>query len=317
MKRYLNKTFLIMVAIAGTLAMSSCLKNNEYYVDFSTYKPSVELPLAAKYLNKPFGIKWSPDTTTSYKVYINVASVDPLNTPVTATLDLDSAWIAQYNVQQDAAAKQAQEDYLQDTSHHKTDPTFPYDWIPMEILPDSLYNISIDSKPAAFPFQLSVPANQREAYADVLMRTDKLPSGHNYVLPFMISKGSIDVSSWKHLGLWLLSSPFSGTFSHYHVNIIKSGAQLDDFDDVMTLSTVDQHTVSQPGSVGDYFGGYTEYHFNGDGSISVDARRSISDDKNYYGAKVLSSSSDATTGNFTVKFSMLSGKYVFTETFKR
>lgn len=60
----------------------------------------------------------------------------------------------------------------------------------------------------------------------------------------------------------------------------------------------------------------SEIHFNGDDSISVKAGTGISD-PDYYEAKVLSSSSDETTGDFTVKFSMLSGKYVFTETFKR
>jgi hypothetical protein len=315
MKRYFNKSTFLFAALAGGIfLLGSCLKNNKYYVDFSKGKPSVELPLSATNLNKPFGITWSPDTTTSYKIYINVASVNPLNTPVTATLDLEPDLITQYNASQDAAAKQAQADYLKDPSHHKTDPTYPYDWIPMEILPDSLYSLSIDGKSASIPFELTVPAKQREAYADLLMQTDKLPAGHNYVLPFTITKSSIDVSSWNHLGLWLLSSPFAGTYSHYHVKI--SGSATADFTDVMPLSTVDQHTVSQPGSIGDYFGGYTEYHFNGDGSISVKAGTSSSK-PDAYGAKVLESSSDATTGEFHVKFTILSGAYTFDETFKR
>lgn len=315
MKRYFNKSTFLMAVLAGSiLLLSSCLKNNKYYVDMSKYKPSVELPMAATKGNTPFGIDWSPDTTTSYKVYINVASVNPLNTPVTATLDIDKDYIDQYNAQQDAAAKQAQADYLQDTSHHKTDPTYPYSWIPIEILPDSLYTVSIDGKPVQVPFELTTPAGQREVYADVLMKTDEMPSGHNYILPFTITKGSIDISNWNHLGLWLISSPFSGTYNNYHVTI--SGKATDDFDDVMSLSTIDQHTVSQPGSIGDYFGGYTEYHFNGDGSVSVKAGTSSSKPDSY-GAKVLESSSNSTTGEFHVKFSILTGGYTFDETFKR
>lgn len=306
MKRYLNKTLLIIAICSATLVMSSCLKNNDYYVDFSNYKPSVELPLSAKYVNKPFGVNWSPDTTTFFKVYINVASVDPLKTAVTATLDLDSTWIAEYNMQQSAAAKQAQENYLEDTSHHRSDPTFPYEWTSMEILPDSLYAISVDSNPTGFPFELTVPANQRQTFADVLIHTDKFPDGHNYVLPFTISKGSIDVSSWKHLGLWFISSPFSGTFTHYtasspDLGISKTGT--------ITLETVDQHTVKQAGFL-DTYSGSTTYTFLGDGSVDVTAV-SGSD----LGAKVIESNSNPATGEFYVKYKAIG--YLCEETFKR
>lgn len=267
----------------------------------------MELPLAAKYANKPYGIPWSPDTTTSFKLYINVASVDKPSAPVTATIGIDNAWVAQYNAEQTAAATQSQHDYLADTSHHTSDPNYPYDWTPMEVMPDSLYSIS--------SLDLTVPAGQRETYADVLVHSDKFPPGHNYVLPFTIAKSSIAISSWKDLPLWFISSPFAGKFSNYHSNSTKSGLPFYDFDDVVTLNTVDQHTVSQDG-IADLFGGYTEYHFNGDGSISVKAGSSSSS-PNSYGAEIISSSSNATTGDFNIKFSILGGKYVFTETFKR
>ena len=308
MKQIKNKYFGILLLAGLVFSMQSCLKNNKYYEDFSKGAPAAELPLAATYTNKPYGLNWSPDTTTEFKVYVNVASVNVPTSPVSITLGIDQAWVDQYNADQSAAAQQAQQDYLADTSHHTSDPNYPYSWTPMEVMPDSLYTVS--------SLDLTVPAGQREVYADVTVKSNKFPPGHNYVLPFTIVKSSIGISSWNHLPLWFISSPFAGVYNNYHVNIIKAGALLDDFGDVMTLSTVDQHTVSQSGSIGDYFGGYTEYHFNGDGSISVKAGSSPSS-PNSYGAVVVSSSSNAGTGDFTVKFTILGGKYVFTETFNR
>lgn len=304
----INYNYLRLLMISGSIFMlQSCLKNNDFYVDFSKGKPSIELPLAATNGNKPYGLAWSQDTTTSFKVYINVASVDKLNTPVTATLGIDADWISQFNAQQTQLATSAQEAYLEDTSHKKTDPKYPYSWTPMELLPDSLYTVS--------SYDLTVPANQREVFADVNIKTDKFPDGHNYVLPFTIAKSSIAISSWNHLPLWFISSAFSGTFAHFHGHTV-GGPYDETYDDVMNLQTIDQHTVAEPGSIGDFFGGYTEYHFNGDGSVSVKAG-SGSSSPNSYGAVVLSSSSDASTGEFSVKFTILSGKYTFDLQFKR
>jgi len=308
MKQIKNKYFGILLLAGLVFSMQSCLKNNKYYEDFSKGAPAVELPLAATYTNKPYGLNWSPDTTTEFKLYVNVASVDVPSSPVTVTLGIDQAWVDQYNIDQTAAAQQAQQDYLSsDTSHHTSDPNYPYSWTPMEVMPDSLYTVS--------SLDLTVPAGQREVYADVKVQSDKFQPGHNYVLPFTIVKSSINISSWNHLPLWFISSPFAGTFTNYHSNSTKSGLPFYDFDDVVTLNTVDQHTVSQNG-IADLFGGYTEYHFNGDGSISIKAGGSPSS-PNSYGAVVVSSSSNAVTGDFAVKFTILGGKYVFTETFNR
>ena len=299
MKQTKKRYFGLLLAAGLLFSMQSCLKNNKYYEDFSKGSPSIELPLAATFGNKPYGLAWSPDTTTSFKLYVNVASVNPPSAPVTATLGIDQAWVDQYNATQTAAAAQAQQDYLSDTSHHVTDPNYPYSWTPMEVMPDSLYTVS--------SYDLTVPAGQRETYADVLVHSDKFEPGHNYVLPFTIKQSSINISNWSHLPLWFISSPFAGTFEHFHAHT-KGGAYDETYDDVMTLQTVDQHTVAEPGSIADFFGGYTEYHFNGNGSVSVKAGSSSSS-PNSYGAVVLSSSSDAATGEFSVVFTILSGKY--------
>jgi hypothetical protein len=308
MKPNLNKFTRLMLLSGVILLLGSCLKNNKYYNDFTKYEPSVEIPFAAKNLNSPIGIDWSPDTTTSFRVVINLASVEKLGSPVTATLGIDKAFIDQYNILQDAAAKKSQQDYIADPSHKTSDPKYPYSWTPMEVLPDSLYTVSA--------WDLTIPANERQAYADVLIKTDQLPDGHNYVLPFTITKASIDISSWNHLPLWFISSPFSGTFKGFHAHM-KGGAYDEIYeDDAMTLATIDQHTVAEPGSIGDFFGGYTEYHFNGDGSVSVSAGSSVAA-KNSYGATVLESSSNPQTGEFYVKFTFLAGKYTAELWFER
>ena len=240
MKKAKNKYFRILLIAGLVFSLQSCLKNNKYYEDFSKGSPAIELPLAAKYANKPYGISWSPDTTTSFKLYVNVASVSVPSTPTTATIGIDQAWVDEYNADQTASAAQAQQDYLNaDPSHTVNDPNYPYSWIPMEVMPDSLYTIS--SK------DLTVPAGQREVYADVLVKSDKFAPGHNYVLPFTITQSSINISSWNHLPIWFISSPFAGTFAHFHAHTV-GGPYDETYDDVMTLQTIDQHTVAEPGS---------------------------------------------------------------------
>ncbi len=162
MKQNKNRYFRILLIAGLVFTMQSCLKNNKYYADFSKGSPAIELPLAAKYANGPYGISWSPDTTTSFKLYVNVASVNKPTAPVTATIGIDNDWVTQYNTDQSAAATKAQQDYLDaDPAHTSDDPNYPYSWTPMEVMPDSLYTVSA--------MDLTVPANEREAYSDVLL----------------------------------------------------------------------------------------------------------------------------------------------------
>lgn len=308
MKKNKIKYFRLFVFTGLIFIMQSCLKDNKYAVDFSQGKSAMELPLAAKYANKPWGLSWSPDTTTFTKIAVNVASVDIPSVENTATLGIEPEWIDAYNAEQTAAATKEQEDYLAaDTSHTVNDPKYPYSWIPMELLPDSLYTVS--------SWDLTVAAKQRTAYADVAIKTDKFENGHNYVLPFTIVKSNLLISNWNHLPLWFISSVFAGTYNNFHAHTV-GGPYDETYDDVMTLSTIDQHTVAEPGSIADFFGGYTEYHFNGDGSVSVKAGSSSSS-PNSYGAEVKESSSNAATGEFYVKFTILAGKYTFTVNFNR
>jgi hypothetical protein len=291
MKPNFNYLRLLLLSVI-TLSLGSCLKNNRFYNDFTKYERSIEMPKAASAGNQPFTIPLNtqnPDTTTEYKVYVNVASVDDQNTEYTASIGLDQAYIDQLNAE--GAADNP-------------------DFRPYEVLPDSLW--SLDKT------ELTIPAGERQAFANLTMFTGKMPTGHNYVLPFMITSASpdINISSWNHFVLKLVSSIYSGVFPGYHVDIIHNGAPLGSFDDPgMTLFTKSELSVTQP-SIGDYFGGYTQYDFKDDGTIAVKAGTS-SDSPDAYGASVKESSYDPDTKSFYVKFTILGGAYVFTETFNR
>ena len=282
---YKTKIVTSAFAIGLLLFFSSCLKNNKYYIDLTKGAANIELPLAAVYANQPFALALKTvDTPSTYYVYVNVASPHKLGTAVTATLGLDSAFLNTYNADSLAA----------DTNY-----------IPFTVLPDSCYTIS--------SWTLTVPANQRQAYATIKIYTSKISGSGNYVLPFTITSSSIALSNWNHLLIHISAqSPWAG---NYLVNTVISGANNYDGTypgNAETLATVAGNVVSEP-DIAAFFGGYTTYTFNADGTISVGAYGSQGGGS--YGATVISSSYNATTNNFNVVFSILRGKYVFTETY--
>jgi hypothetical protein len=287
----MKKYSLIALAALMVFSLASCLKDKN--VEDQVYGMKgvgdvtfIEIPAAAANLNQPFGLKFNTDTVTDYQVTVNVTSA-PLDHDVTATIGIDQAYVDELN----AAGS--------------GDPDFR----PFELFPDSLWSIAATD--------LTVPAGQNKASAALTIHAEKMEGGHNYTLPFTITNSSLPVNNWKHLFIRLISSPYSGVFGGYHVNIVHNGALVDDFSDgTMELSTIDEKTVSQPGSIGDYFGGYTEYHFNSNGTVSVKAGTGAGD-PSAYGANVLESHYDVATGTFYVKFTILSGSYIFTETFDR
>jgi len=171
MKNLLNIKFSIVLVVATGLLMSSCLKNNKYYVDFGYYEPTLELPLAAAKVNKPFVAIFDPaDTPTTYYIVLNVASMEKPKTPVTGTIALDVDYLNSYNAEQAAA-----------------NPSYK----PYELLPDSTYEIS--------SMTATIQPGQREAWIPVKIWTKKLNLEHLYCLPITISNASIKISNWKHL----------------------------------------------------------------------------------------------------------------------
>jgi len=199
MKKNKINYFRILLIAGLVFAMQSCLKNNEYYVDFSKGAPAVELPLAAVNANEPFAVSFDiADTPTTYYAVINVASPSIPTTATTATLALDSAYLTQYNADQIAADPNNQ----------------TYD-----LMPDSTY--SIDS------WDVTIPAGAREFYVPIKIFTKKLDASHVYVLPFTIAKASIAISNWNHLMLnigpknqWDGIYKSSGVFTHPSYGIL-------------------------------------------------------------------------------------------------
>jgi hypothetical protein len=281
MKQIKNK-YLGLLLIAGLVfSLQSCLKNGKYYVDFSKGATAVELPLAAHYVNKPFALALDVSATpTTYYAVVNVASVDVPSAPVTATLSVDKAYLDQYN------------------ADHGTS---------YELLPDSAYSIP--------NMEATIAAGHREDSVPILINTTKVESGHSWILPISISKSSVNISNWSHLMINVTAkNEWDGKYD-IHVEISGANAYTGTvFDDSgYPLSTVNANSVAPP-YIGDWFGGYEQFTFNADGTVTVLVGSGPSD-PNSYGAVVNSSSYDKSNHSFHVNYSFLGGKYVFDETY--
>src|SRR6516162_6061607 len=78
--------------------LSSCLKNGNYYTDFGSGAPSVELPLAASTGNGITAFAYPPTVTSvTLPIYVNVASVTAPSKSTSVTLALDTAGLSSYN----------------------------------------------------------------------------------------------------------------------------------------------------------------------------------------------------------------------------
>lgn len=308
MKQFKNK-YLGLLLLAGiAFTLPSCLKNNDFYTDFSKGEPSVELPLAAKFTNKPFAVSFdvSSEPVTYYAV-VNVASVNKPASEVTATLALDSAYLSDYNATQNAAAKKAQSDYLSaDTANTVDDKDYPADYIPFELMPDSTYAIS--------SWNATIRPGQREDSVPIIFHTDKIAQGHKYVLPLTIVGASLTISNWNHLLLNVgAKNEWDGKYNiHITISGVNAYTGTDFTDKAYVLSTVDANSVYAD-DIGDWFGGYSRYIFNSDGTITVYAGGDVSD-PNGYGAVVTESSFDKSNHSFHVIYKFLGGKYIFEET---
>ena len=193
MKQTKKRYFGILLIAGLVFSLQSCLKNNQYYTDFSKGSPAVELPLAANFTNNPFAVSLdvSPTPTTYYAV-VNVASVNKPTATVTAKIGIDSAYLNQYNATQDGIAKAAQAAYLAaDSTNTVDDGAYPADYVPYELLPDSSYSIP--------SFDVTINPGHREDSLVVLFNTTKIEQGHPYVLPITIVSASLPISNWNHM----------------------------------------------------------------------------------------------------------------------
>lgn len=94
---------LSVVVVAVMTLFSSCLKENDTYIDFSKVGTLVELPLAARSPNA-LGYKrvvvptyTASATPADLQVAVNIASPKPLDVALDVTLGTDAAALAGYN----------------------------------------------------------------------------------------------------------------------------------------------------------------------------------------------------------------------------
>jgi hypothetical protein len=155
-----------MVALPFILfAVSSCMKNSKYNVDFTTVGASVDIPLAAANGNGVVPFTFSVGSNT-FPVYVNMASPAVLSKATTAVVAIDSAYLNAYNTSNG-------------TSY--------------TLLPDSDYS--------ATSFNLTIPAGQRLDSVIVTFNISKISTDPNisYILPFTIVSASEPIEQWNHL----------------------------------------------------------------------------------------------------------------------
>jgi hypothetical protein len=165
--------------------------------------------------------------------------------------------------------------------------------------------------------EATIEPGHREDSVPILFFTKKIAGGHKYVLPITITKASFVVSNWNHLMMNVTAkNEWDGKYN-IHVEISGANSYAGTvFDDVnYPLSTVNANSVHGP-YIGDWFGGYEQFTFNPDGTITVLVGGDVSD-PNGYGAVVTESSYDASDHSFHVKYNFLGGKYVFDVTYKK
>lgn len=167
MNKYQLKYYKLLLITVLAFTLQSCLKNNDFYADFSKSDPAVELPIAAKYANGVYLFAFDiADTPSTYYAVVNLASAETLSKPVTGTIAVDQAYLNQYNA-----------------DNGKT----------YEVLPDSVYTLS--------SFDFTIPSGERQFRIPVKISTNKLDLSHQYVLPLTISNSNIKISNWNHLML--------------------------------------------------------------------------------------------------------------------
>ncbi|MEZ2337272.1 DUF1735 domain-containing protein [Mucilaginibacter sp. RCC_168] len=251
-KLYIKTAFVALVSMAG---LSSCLKDNQHYVDFASAKPLVELPAATGVganggLFEAVALDIS-DTPIPINLMVNVAAPKPLSTPLTVKISVDQAALTKYNADNSTS-------YV--------------------LLPANYYTSTLTT---------TIPANQNSSNIVINVKSSLIsPTNTSYVLPLTITDGGgQQISNYKTVlfnvqvknkydGTYTASGsrihPTAGTFTfNYDVAMgtagatSVSGSALADLktdlkitvnpDNSVTLSSVSQPSVAlQPGTVNKY-----------------------------------------------------------------
>lgn len=175
------KVFISGVILSGViLTLSSCLKNGNYYTDFSSVGASVNLPLAATNLNGVVAFSYNATVTSvTLPVFVDVASPSMPSSATTVTLALDTAFLSSYNTANGTS---------------------------FSVLPDSVYTTS--------GWTLTIPAGRRLDSMNVNLNFSKLDLSGAYVLPITISQASVPIEQWKHLLLYIsVKNQYDGVYN--------------------------------------------------------------------------------------------------------
>ena len=175
-----NNNLLKVAGLVLIVSLSSCLKNGNYYTDFSAVNGSVDLPLAAANSNGVITFAYDATvTTTSIPVYVNLASPGTLGKAVTATLALDTAFLNQYNAANSTA---------------------------FVVMPDSIFSVT--------SWNRTIPAGKRLDSMVVTFNFAKMDLSQPYVFPVTIASSSEPIEQWNHLLLNVaVKNKYDGKYS--------------------------------------------------------------------------------------------------------
>lgn len=224
-------------------ALSACLKNNKYFINYAGAGTLIEMPLAAPVANNPpnilpggysiinYGayadtVTYAADTIST-QVYVNVASPSVPGSANNATLAIDTAALDSMNV----ALGGVWPGYTSQTNYgpknYSAGWTFNFAPIPdltYELLPDSVYTVT--------SWKVNIPAGQRLSPLVVTLTPHKIDTtttmqsdangnptrvlNHNYILPVTIVSASQKISNYNTVLVNIqIVSPSSYNYPQY------------------------------------------------------------------------------------------------------
>lgn len=185
--------YLYTILAALTVFLSSCLKSEKTFTDFSKAGTLVELPLAAYTgLNKTAAVAIPIQAAAqTVPVVVNVASPVALSTSLKVTLKVDEAALTALNNKNIAQYKADSTAAANDPTGATAEPDYPTIYT---LMPTQFYTIPT--------LVTTVPANQRTANISINVVTQNFDLEKAYVLPITIADASgQQISNYKTLFL--------------------------------------------------------------------------------------------------------------------
>ncbi|HVT86562.1 MAG TPA: DUF1735 domain-containing protein [Chitinophagaceae bacterium] len=155
----------IILLLLLSCGFTSCLKNGNYNVDFSTVAPSIDFPLVASNGGPELVYAFTPPVTTfDFPLYVNLASPSTLKVPVTATLVIDTAYLTKYNA---------------DNGKN------------YQVMPSSYYTIHNG-------LNRTIAAGQRLDSMYITFNLSTFDLSQSWALPVTIGSASVPIEQWSH-----------------------------------------------------------------------------------------------------------------------